>query len=220
MHPALKRLLVRAAPTYMTYARAVRYLVRDQNSYLHTTGWIRSLQEHRPVSRDGSAVPWMNYSVVSLLRDRLTKDLRLFEFGSGYSTSFYARLVASVTSVEYDEDWVGIVRKTLPANVELIYQPSDTDGKYCRVVRSSGLSYDVVVIDGRDRVNCIRQSVEALSDRGVIVLDDSERAEYQEGADYVISKGFSALPIEGLKPTGNGTDRTTLFYRRDNCLGI
>ena len=220
MHPALKRLLFQAFPTYTTYARAVRYLVGDRNSYLHTTGWIRSLQEHRPVARDGTAVPWMNYSMVALLRDRLTKDLRLFEFGSGYSTSFYAQLVGSVTSVEYDEAWVGIVRKTLPANVELLYQPSDTDGKYCRVGRSSGVSYDVVIIDGRDRVNCIKQSIEALTDRGVIVLDDSERAEYQDGADYAIAKGFSALPIEGLKPTGNGIDRTTLFYRRDNCLGI
>jgi hypothetical protein len=220
MHPVLKRLLVKAFPTYTTYARVVQLLVRDRNSYLQATGWIRSLQEQRPVGRDGGAVPWMNYSIVTLLRDRLTKDLRLFEFGSGYSTSFYAQLVGSVTSVEYDQAWIGTVMRMLPDNVELIYQPLDIDGKYCRVIRSSGTSYDVVVIDGRDRVNCIRQSIEALTDRGVIVLDDSQRAEYRDGADYAISKGFAALPLEGLKPTGNQIERTTVFYRRDNCLGI
>lgn len=220
MHPALKRLVVQAFPIYSTYARVLNSLVRDQNSYLHATGWIRSMQERRPVSRDGLAVPWMNYTVVTLLRDRLTKDLRLFEFGAGHSTSFYAQLVASVKSVEYDQAWVETVRRTMPANVELVYQPKDVDGKYCRVIRSSGASYDVVVIDGWDRVNCIRQSIDALADRGVIVLDDAQRAEYREGIDYAIAMGFSALPLEGLKPVNNGVECTTLFYRRDNCLGI
>jgi hypothetical protein len=220
MHPALKRALVKVFPTYTTDARVVRLLVRNRNSYLHATGWIRSLQEQRPVGSDGAAVPWMNYSVVALLRARLTKDLRLLEFGSGYSTSFYAKLVGSVTSVEHDQAWIGTVKKTLPDNVELIYQPQDIDGKYCRVIHSSGVGYDVVVIDGWDRVNCIRQSIEALTARGVIVLDDSHRAEYKDGTEYAISRGFAALPLEGLKPTGYGVDQTTLFYRRDNCLGL
>jgi protein-L-isoaspartate O-methyltransferase len=47
----------------------------------------------------------MNYSVVEFLRQRLTKNMLLFEYGSGYSTLFFSKLVKKVVSVEYDKDW-------------------------------------------------------------------------------------------------------------------
>jgi hypothetical protein len=78
----------------------------------------------------------------------------------------------------------------------------------------------VVVVDGRDRVNCVKQAVSALSPRGVILLDDSQQDKYQEANEFAAAQGFRALDLEGLKATGKGLDRTTLFYRDGNCLGI
>ena len=96
----------------------------------------------------------------------------------------------------------------------------DNDGNYCRVVRSSGTEYDMIIVDGRDRLNCVRQSLQALSEKGVIILDDSHRKRYQVCIKEVKKSGFLALDFEGLKPTGNEIDRTTVFYRRNNCLNI
>ena len=58
--------------------------------------------------------------------------------------------------------------------------------------------YDVVIIDGRDRVNCIKQSIKALSTEGVVLLDDSHREKYKEGIDYVKNNGFRSLDFEGF----------------------
>ena len=215
-----KRFLRWAFPCSADYCRACNALVLNRRSYLHSTGWMRSSREGTPVDKEGNPLPWMNYPAIRFLEERLRKDLRLFEFGSGYSTSFYARHVAHVTSVEHDDEWLQVVRSMLPANATLIHQPQDVDGAYCRTIQATGQQYDVVIVDGRDRVNCLRQSLPALSATGVLLLDDSQRDRYREGIRDVREQGFRALNFEGLKPTGKNVDQTTLFYRPDNCLGL
>ena len=181
---------------------------------------MRSLREGKPVDEVGTEIPWMNYPVIKFLGSRLRKDFQLFEYGSGYSTLFYARLVHRVTSVECDEEWFRTVRTIAPGNVSLFFEQEDINGKYCRVITWTGQKYDVVIVDGRDRVNCIRQSIEALAAKGVILLDDSQRESYREGIAYAKEKGFRALDFEGLKPTWDEASRTTILYRHDNCLDI
>lgn len=193
-----------------------------KKSYLHSTGWIQSIKRGYPCQSDGSEVPWMNYTVTNVLKERLNDHLSLFEFGSGYSTLFYAKLVKNVISVEYDRNWFDLIggRGKLPGNVSLIYREKDIDGMYCRSISEFDQEYDVVIVDGRDRINCVKQAIEKLSKIGVIILDDSERERYLEAIDYATQKGFRALNLEGLKPKGFGMSRTTMLYRQDNCLKI
>ena len=44
-------------------------------------------------------------------------------------------------------------------------------------------------IDGRDRINCIKYSDMALKNGVVIILDNSERKEYDEGIKYLGERG-------------------------------
>jgi len=201
-------------------SRAYRELVKDDQSYLHTTGWMETLRRQYPCRPDGSELPWMNYPVIAFLERRLTPDLDLFEYGSGYSTLFFARHVRSTVSVEHDRAWHDKLQPQLPANARLLFVEMDRDGRYCRSIHETGGSYDFVVVDGRDRVNCLRQAVDRLTARGVVLLDDSQREEYAPGIAFARERGFSVLDFEGLKPTGKVIERTTLFYRRENCLGI
>lgn len=212
-----KNILTRLVPTpVLAHIR----LINDKSSYLYSTGWMKSLKSRKPLDMNGKPIPWMNFPTIRFLEERLTHDLTLFEFGSGYSTIFYATRVRSVDSIEYDEKWFQSVKAMIPANVTLIYSKRDVDGEYCRTIGLANRKYDVVIVDGRDRVNCIRQSIPALTSRGVILLDDSQRDRYKEGIDYAAASGFKSLHLEGLKPTGSGADRTTIFYRDGNSLGI
>ena len=220
MSSFIKRAIQRALPVAALRYRAYKLLIRNQNSYLHLTGWMQSEEARKPIDQNGNPIPWMNYCVVKILQERLTKDLNLFEFGSGYSTLFYAEKVRAVTSVEYDEKWLHIIKSQVPDNVRLILQAKDVDGEYCRVISANKDKYDVVIVDGRDRVNCMKQSMSAVSARGVILLDDSQRERYQEGIDFAIARGFKALNLEGLKATGTEIDCTTIFYRAGNCFDI
>jgi hypothetical protein len=216
----IKRAVQRRFPVAALRYRAYKMLIRNPDSYLHLSGWMQSLSAKKPIDQNGNPIPWMNFPVVRILEERLTKDLNLFEFGSGYSTLFYAEKVRAVTSVEYDEKWLHIIKSQLPDNVNIIFKQQDVDGDYCRVINSTGEKYDVVIVDGRDRVNCIKQSISALTSKGVILLDDSQRKRYQEGIDFAKSHGFKALNLEGLKATGTEVDRTTIFYQAGNCFDI
>jgi hypothetical protein len=80
-------------------------LVYSKRSMLRDLGWVESVRTRKPCRRDGSPIPWMNYHVVSFLEERLNDDLSLFEYGSGNSTLFYARLAGDVVSVETDREW-------------------------------------------------------------------------------------------------------------------
>jgi len=68
-------------------------LVWRPTSYLHLTGWVESHKRGYPCDRTGMEVPWMNYSVVAFLKERLNQKMSVFEYGCGYSTLFYSRLV-------------------------------------------------------------------------------------------------------------------------------
>lgn len=220
MTALLKRAATTLLPRQALGYRVYRHLVRNEHSYLHRTGWLSSFAGERPVDRAGEAVPWMNYPVVRLLERRVPPDSRVFEFGSGHSTLFWARRVAQVEALEYDKAWFDEISKRVPANARVHFCPEDRDGRYCRFIAQAGGRYDVVVVDGRDRVNCAIQAVAHLSERGVIVLDDSDRERYAAAFEHLRAAGFAALSIEGLKPTGIGVDETTIFYRPGNCLGL
>ncbi len=216
----MKQILKTLFPQQALHYKAYKSLIENKRSYLYLTGWMQSLQEAKPIDKNGIPIPWMNFPVIKLLKKRLKDDFILFEFGSGYSTYFYANKVRSVTSVEYDEKWFKLVKANMPANVELIFKEKDINGHYCRVVGSMGKQFDVVVVDGWDRVNCVKQAIPALSSRGVILLDDSLRNRYQEGIEFAQEKGFRRLDLEGLKPPDNGIYSTAILYRDGNCLGI
>ena len=173
-----------------------------------------------PCRTNGEAIPWMNYPVIDFLEHRLHRDMKLFEYGSGFSTSFYAKRVSHVSSVEYDLAWFEQVNSAIPDNVTLIYHEQDVDGAYCRAIQGSGERYDVVIVDGRDRVNCVMQSIPALSESGVIILDDSERPRYADAFTYALEHGFRIMEFEGLKPTKLKPAKTSIFYREKNCLEI
>ena len=57
-------------------------------SFLNSTGLARSFRENRPVDKNGEPLPWLNYSLIRLLDERLNKSLRVFEYGSGFSTLY------------------------------------------------------------------------------------------------------------------------------------
>jgi len=183
-------------------------------------GYIESSKTNKPCRKDGSPVPWMNYHVIQFLEERLTGELSLFEFGSGNSTNFYAALVKDVISIETDKQWYEHVHKTMPSNVNLMLFDSDNGERYCEIASRQNHKFDVIVVDANDRADCLMQAPAALTDKGVIILDDSHRDQYAQAIGFLANQGFRKLDFEGIKPGSIRGYRTTVFYRADNCLSI
>jgi hypothetical protein len=192
----------------------------NHKGYLIDIGWFNSFKSKAPVDQDNKPIPWVTYSFIDFIKPRLNQQHTIFEFGSGNSTYFYAKFAGIVVSVEHDKDWYDKILKTKPENAELIYCDLVRDGDYCRMPIKLEENFDIIIVDGRDRVNCCKQAVKAISEKGVIVLDDAEREGYKEGIDFLVKKGFKELPFTGISPGLFYRKSTSVFYRADNCLGI
>jgi hypothetical protein len=94
------------------------------------------------------------------------------------------------------------------------------DGEYCRRAARYAGRFDIVVIDGRDRVNCAIQSVVALSPQGVFVWDNTDRPEYAPGLLALQAQGFLRIELVGLSPGATVKTETSILYRPGNCLGL
>jgi hypothetical protein len=194
-------------------------LIYSKRSFLRQSGYFKSVALKRPCRLDGSPIPWMNYGAINFLEDRLSSDLDVFEYGSGNSTIFFAGLVNSVTSLECDHGWYEYVKGILPDNASVVFCPIG-DPAYVGAIAEQDKKFDVVIVDAEERVQCMLNAPEFLTDRGVIILDDAARPAYQEGVDGLLSRGFRVLPFDGMKAGGINIYRTSVFYRDDNCLGI
>lgn len=190
-----------------------------RSSYLADAGWYKSFRKKRAIDRNGKPLPWITYPAIAFLGPRLTKSLSIFEFGCGNSTLWLAERAGSIVSCEHEVAWYEEVRSTLPTNVTLLLRALDEG--YETALAGNGQKFDVVFIDGRRRNECMAAAVSSLKQDGVIILDNSERADYTQAIAKLTGEGFSSIAFDGPGPIVSEGWRTTVFYRRGmNCLGI
>jgi predicted O-methyltransferase YrrM len=204
-------------PRFKPYA--VARLFRRE-SYLRTQGWFESYKRRAPVDARGEPIPLLTYPALELLSSRLPRDITVFEFGSGHSTLWWAGRVARLVAVEHDPAWYERIRARAPAHVELHLLPLEPGGAYSRRILGHPGAFDVVVIDGRDRVHCAANAPGALKPGGVIVWDDSDREDYRPGLDALREAGFRRLALVGLAATSERRKETSILYRDGNLLGL
>ncbi|WP_293313235.1 FkbM family methyltransferase [Pedobacter sp. UBA5917] len=188
--------------------------------YLNSIGWFTAFDKKQAVDGKGKALPWVTYSFIDFIKERINKSQHIFEYGSGNSTIFYAERAGSVTSVEHDKGWHDKVKNTSPANAEMIFCQLEKDGEYAKKATLLNKKFDIIIVDGRDRVNCCKYSVAALSSNGVLVLDDSEREVYHPARVLLKEQGFKEISFSGISPGLFYEKATSVFYKQDNCLGI
>ena len=188
--------------------------------YLLEIGWFNSFKSHKSVDKNGKPIPWFSYPFIDFLTPRLSKELTVFEFGSGNSTLFFAERVKKVISIEHNNEWYQIVSKAKPDNVDLILTKSDSSENYLDYIKTMNEVVDVIIVDGLHRIDCLKAAIEKLSGMVVIILDDSERDEYKAGIDFVLQSGFKSLQFWGISPGYLYRKSTTVFYGTLNCFNI
>lgn len=131
----------------------------------------------------GLDLPWWNVAATREVEQFLKSrpGARVFEYGSGASTAWLAKRATQVISVEHDGAWLqkfGHVLRPL-GNVELLDRPMDADPRnYIDAINGQGL-FDMIVVDGRRRADCLAAARASLKPGGIILFDDSGRKRYR-----------------------------------------
>lgn len=190
-------------------------------AYLKKSGWLLSVKKGIPVDSDGAELPWFTYCSIKFISERLNSKLSVFEYGSGNSTLWFSKRVGEITSVEHDFDWHSKLKDKLKlkSNVNYFFRDLET-GVYQEEILNHKGKFDIVIIDGRERIQCTFNSIDALKNDGVIIFDNSDRDSYDEAYSFLRSKDFRRIDFWGLGPINSYAWCTSVFYRENNCFNI
>ncbi|MFK7749301.1 MAG: hypothetical protein AB8B65_12970 [Kordia sp.] len=184
-------------------------------------GWFLSRFLLAPVDKNNLPLPWFTYASIHFINQKLENtSFKVFEYGSGNSTLWFASKVKSLCSVEHDKGFFDQKINEIRSldNVDYKYIPLK-DGYSDKILEFTN-EFDIIVIDGRDRVECAKKCIKALKDDGVVIWDNSDRDEYAEGYEHFKNNGFRKIDFHGLGPINHKEWRTSIFYRSNNCFDI
>lgn len=122
-----------------------------------------------------TAEVWVSWLAQDFIATIVSKSSRVFEWGSGGSTLWFAEHAKSVTSIEHNPDWGQRVsdRLTEISNCEL--RICSNLEQYVEEI--SGGLYDFIMVDGVSHVryDCARMAVDHLEIGGWLAVDNTER---------------------------------------------
>ena len=116
---AAKQVLGKSRADAISYRRR---LAAYGEAYLKPLGWDRSVVSRQAEDRDGP-VPWITYPALRMLERVVRPHFRVFEYGAGNSSLWWAARVAEVVAVEHDPIWAELVATRAPANLRVLARP-------------------------------------------------------------------------------------------------
>jgi|TARA_B110000259_G_scaffold90249_1_gene104792 hypothetical protein len=189
--------------------------------HLKPKGWVLSRYLYQPVDSDGQPIPWVTYASLHFISQKLENtSFNLFEYGSGNSTLWFSKRVKYIISVEHDANYYEIIKNKIKLPSNITYILSDIKNDYSKKVLDYKDEFHIIIIDGRDRITCTKNSLKALRQDGIIIWDNSDREKYQEAYDFLSNAGFKKIDFKGLGPIGHIEWQTSIFYKSNNCFNI
>jgi len=128
--------------------------------------------------------PWLNSEAIKFLSKYILENPnpKILEFGSGGSTIWFSQKTPSLTTIEHNKLWFDYVNQSLyknklcnPVDIRLIEQ---NYYKICDEFPDN--FFDIILIDGINRVNCAQASIRILKPGGILMLDNAERPWYHK----------------------------------------
>ena len=210
----------------------MKYQLAKSQYQQNKAGWQKSFLEGLSQDSKGSALPWMTYPFIEFILTKLQPHHKIFEFGSGSSTLFFAPKVQKIVALESNKKWREIMQIMLcevgAKNVELVLMEDALENPayenfaqdYIAKFKNSAPDlqnniekFDFVIVDSLKRFACAQNSIEAIKPGGAIILDDSERPHYKKIFDFFAEKGFQKQDFFGIAPGQFRIKNTTIFWK-------
>lgn len=138
---------------------------------------------------DKPYVPWYTEESIEYLEENLKDTFVGFEFGAGGSTVWIAKRIKHLTVAEDSEDWFNEIGKTLKKenlnNVDLHLLERENEDYVNKILEFPDHHFDIVFIDGRDRIKCLNNSISKIKPGGVLLFDNWQRKRYVGGFEPV-----------------------------------
>lgn len=194
-------------------ARSAGYLVRHPSAGRE----FPQLVAARTRSTMELRLPWLPFRLIEELDGLLSEGARVFEYGGGGSTLWFLDRGTSVVTVEHHAGWARalseLVRGSSAAEHWTLLQPS-TDNSFDEYVDAildyPDDSFDLVVVDGRERGRCAHAAMPKVRPGGLMLVDDVDRERYRAP---LASIEWPRWDVVGFAPAKPSLAYTTVFRR-------
>ena len=178
----------------------------------------RTMDEKICVDRDGNPIPWYTYPAIEYLAQFDYTNKKVFEFGCGNSSLFWANRAQKVTSIEDNLKWFEKWQKEFKHDrLSILWR--DEGEIYENAILEQDDLQDLIIIDGKRRFQCASTALKRLNSGGMIILDDSDRVntstEYQKAIAILQDADLIQVDFYGFCPMNNYTKTTSVFLKRD-----
>lgn len=110
----------------------------------------------------GMVMPWYTHPALDEILTWDFKGKSVFEYGCGQSTEWWRKMAFFVKGVDSNKEWAETI------GVEF----SNDEYEYPAAVNAYGKSFDIIVIDGSWRDECLRPAVWNLNKGGKLIIDN------------------------------------------------
>ncbi|MFI3290756.1 MAG: hypothetical protein R3Y46_02630 [Opitutales bacterium] len=190
-----------------------RYILKVLELY----GFNKSVEVGRSVDAQGEPIPWYTYPAIEYLSALDFKDCSVFEFGSGSSSIWWAKRAKEVYSVESSKEYYDRLIENKQDNNTVFLIDNNDDYSEC-IVKQNKI-FDIIVIDGKRRLECIEKALPFLSPKGMLIFDNSDRAlvfnHYKRALQRLNQEDFIQVDFKGFTPINMYTAVTSIFFKRD-----
>lgn len=176
-------------------------------------GWTLSRNSKKSVNQFGT-LPWWTYSLTHFLDQCIPAEWSVLEIGGGGSTRWWSVRGNAVTVIETSEEWAQDIARNAGTGGEVEVRLVDaiSPDTLTRVLGDE--KFDIVINDGEgDRSLIADVLADRLTDRGMLIWDNSDRPEYETGMQRLVDRGFQRLDFIGLTPIVAYAPQSTLFVR-------
>jgi predicted O-methyltransferase YrrM len=190
------------------------YLQANNNisEILSAYGYANTIEKQVPVDKLNQPLPWLTYPAIHFISQLNLKDKDVLEWGSGYSSKYFASRCKNVISIENNKDWFDNISKDKSSNQTIILV-ENTKESYVDVVAKINKKFDIIVIDGQlFRKECAVISKNYLKEGGMIILDNSDW--FKSAAKVLYESDLIQVDFHGFGPINNYTWVTSIFFHR------
>ena len=165
-------------------------------------GFMESARNNVPVDSNGDIMPLYTYPCYEWINSIDWTGANVFEYGCGYSSQFWDRKGVNYYGVDSSDEWI---------SSENIIHEQDMQ-EYANAIYKVDELFDVIVIDGDTRYDCVQPSIDKLKLGGVIILDNSEW--HRNTKELLDEQDYIPIHFHGFKPIHVDSETTSCYLSR------
>jgi len=175
----------------------------------HNFGFLESVRTQIPVNGSGETMPMYTYPCYEYLNSMNWEGADVFEYGTGFSTIWWKNHGANIYGVEHNKNWYEKINGKELGYITL----ENSIHNYPHSINIFDKQFDVIVIDGLVRYQCVPPALKNLKSGGIIIFDNSDW--HSNTKELLDTKDLIPIHFHGFKPTHVDSQTTSIYMHKE-----